>query len=93
MRSAFARGKTEQMVDGTVLELRPRCFFTVVGDTLYSGDSQLVLEEDDPARRLEGPKAKELRVLFGKFENLHAAIKSEELLESATQDVLKKLGY
>ena len=93
MRSAFARGKTEQMVDGTVRELRPRCFFTVVGDTLYSGDSELVLEEDDPVRRLEGEKAEELRALFAKFEKLHAAIKSDELLESATQDALRKLGY
>ncbi len=44
-------------------------------------------------RRLEGEKAKELRALFAKFEKLHAAIKSEELLESATQDALRKLGY
>ena len=50
MRRSFAAGKTELLLDGSVLPVQGTRFFALHEGRLFAGDGTTVFEDDDPAR-------------------------------------------
>ena len=93
MRRSFAEGKTELLLDGSVLPVQGDRFFALHEGRLFAGDAATVFEDDDPSRPAEPALAAELGRAFAGFSALLGGTSTEELKDEETLRALRALGY
>jgi hypothetical protein len=94
MRRTFAEPKSEQLTDGTHRALPESWFYMVRQEVLWSGNREIVLEEDDPSHPAAAADATVPRATFAALEGLLEAQETgPEVLDSNVQKRLRALGY
>jgi arylsulfatase A-like enzyme len=97
---AFALGmrqntkpRPEYLLDGTLFPVEGTRFYLARGEHVLTGDSSVVLRDDDPARPLPDTETRELRNTFHSFQSSLDGTSVETLDSAEVQAALRALGY
>ena len=93
MRRTYAQPHADMRTDGEVVSIDGAWFFGVRDGHLYAGNSEQVVEEDNPDRPAAPQVAQELRSLFSVFERSLAGSDFQESMDPEDLEALRHLGY